>query len=324
MTSPVTADSSTIVSHHDLEHHIAAAEQRVKKPIEGIFGPDSISWRINRESALFLGAGRAALLQLAHPWVAAALDQHSTLLAKPIARFHNTFRFVFTMIFGTAPQAARTARSLYKMHTRIAGDLPGDVAGYAKGSRYEALQIPALLWVYATLIESAVMAYEYVLPPLAPDQREAYYAESKILAGLFGLPPDALPGNWSSFQGYVAEMVASQALGASDRSRFMAQRIMTGAGSWIYIPRWYRSLTTEWLPPRFREEFALDFGLAEQMRSKRAHLFLPRLYAKLPLSLRYVGPYQEARARISIRNPGFLVRRSNQFWIGQPYMPFDK
>jgi len=48
--------------------------------MEGIFGAESVSWRINCESALFLGAGRAALLQLAHPWVAAALDQHSSLL----------------------------------------------------------------------------------------------------------------------------------------------------------------------------------------------------------------------------------------------------
>ncbi len=322
MASPVTADSSTAVSRHDLEHHIAAAEQCVTNPIEGIFGPDSISWRINRESALFLGAGRAALLQLAHPWVAAALDQHSSLLANPVARFHNTFRFVFTMIFAAAPQAMRTARSLYQMHTRITGDLPGNVAGYAKGSRYEALQVPALLWVYATLIESAVIAYECVLHPLTPEQREAYYAESKILAGLFGLPPDALPPNWSSFQAYVAEMCDSQALGVSDRSRFMAQRIMTGTGSWIHIPRWYRSLTTEWLPPRFREEFALIFGPEDQMRSQMAHRFLPRVYAKLPLSLRYVGPYLEAHARMSNRNPGLLVRRSNQFWIGQPRMPF--
>jgi uncharacterized protein (DUF2236 family) len=324
MASPVTADPSTAVSRRDLEHHIAAAEQCVTNPIEGIFGPDSLSWFINRESALFLGAGRAAVLQLAHPWVAAALDQHSSLLAKPIARFHNTFRFVFTMIFGSAPQAMRTARSLYQMHTRITGDLPANVADYDKGSRYEALQVPALLWVYATLIDSAVVAYECVLPPITPDQREAYYSESRILAGLFGLPPDALPPNWSSFQAYVARMFASQALGVSDRSRFMAQRIMIGAGSWIRIPRWYRSLTTEWLPPRFREEFSLAFGPAEQRSSQRALRFLPRVYAKLPWSLRYVGPYQEASARLSNRNPGLLVRRSNRFWIGRPRMPFGE
>jgi uncharacterized protein (DUF2236 family) len=324
MESPATADSSSAVSQHDLERHVATAEQLVTNPVEGIFGPDSITWQINRESALFLGAGRAALLQLAHPWVAAALDQHSSLLAKPIARFHNTFRIVFTMIFGSAPQAMRTARSLYQMHTHIAGDLPSDVAGYAKGSRYEALQVPALLWVYATLIESAVIAYQCVLPPLRSDELETYYSESRILAGLFGIPPNALPPDWSAFKTYVAQMCTSQALGVSDRSRFMAQSIMTGASSWIHIPQWYVSLTTEWLPPRFRDEFGFPFGPVEQTRSQRAQHFLPRVYSKLPSSLRYVGPCQEAQARIANRNPSFIVRRSNQFWIGQSRMPFDK
>jgi uncharacterized protein (DUF2236 family) len=295
----------------------------VTNPIEGIFSSGSISWRINRESALFLGAGRAALLQLAHPWVAAALDQHSSLLTKPIARFHNTFRFVFTMIFGAAPQAFRTARSLYQMHTRITGALPCDVAGYPKGSPYEALQVPALLWVYATLIESAVIAYQCVLPPLRSDELAAYYAESKILAGLFGISPNSLPADWASFKAYVAQMCASEALGVSDRSRYMAQSIMSGAGSRIYVPRWYSSLTTEWLPPRFQEEFGFAFGIAEQTRSQKVQRLLRRVYAKLPSPVRYVGPYLEAQARLTNRNPGFLVRSSNQFWIGQPRMPFD-
>jgi uncharacterized protein (DUF2236 family) len=324
MAFPVTADSSTLVTRDHLERHIAAAERRVARPGEGIFGPDSITWRVNRESALFLAAGRAALLQLAHPWVATALDQHSSLLDKPIARFHNTFRVVFTMVFGTVPQAFRAARSLYQMHTRITGQLPSAVAGYTKDSRYEALQVPALLWVFATLIESAIIAYECVLPPLSPSELAGYYAESKILAGLFGLPPDALPADWPSFQAYVAAMCASRALGVSDRSRFMAQRIMTGAGSWIRIPRWYQALTVEWMPPRFRQEFHLTFGPSEQDSAQRAHRYLPRMYAKLPSSLRYVGPYQEASARLAHRTPGFLARRSNRFWIGQTIMPFGE
>jgi uncharacterized protein (DUF2236 family) len=324
MPPPVTADSSNPVSRHDLELHIAAAQARVNNPVAGIFGPDSITWRINREAALFLGAGRAALLQLAHPWVATALDQHSSLLAKPIARFHNTFRTVFTMIFGSAPQAFRAARSLYQLHTTITGQLPSHVAAYEKGSRYQALHIPALLWVYATLIDSAVIAYQAIFPPLEDAELAGYYAESKILAGLFALPSDALPADWPSFQDYIREMSASQALGVDDRARFMAQRIMTGAGSWIPIPRWYQAVTAEWLPARFRNEFALPFEPKEQSRAQKAPHYLPRIYAKLPRSLRYVGPYQEACARLANSAPGLLTRRSNQFWIGQSRMPFDK
>src|SRR3569833_4167286 len=196
MEQPHRVSETAEATKTDLERHISGVAAQVSRPVEGIFGAQSVSWRINRESALFLGAGRAALLQLGHPWVAAALDQHSSLLAQPIARFHNTIRVVFTMIFGTAEQACASARSLYQMHTKITGEIPEAVAGYEERTRYEALQVPALKWVYATLIESAMLAYECVLPALSDQARARYYAESKVLAGLFGLPASAMPENW--------------------------------------------------------------------------------------------------------------------------------
>jgi len=245
-------------------------------------------------------------------------------MAKPIARFHNTFRVVFTMIFGSADQAFRASRSLYGLHTKITGEVQEAVAGYEKGSRYEALQIPALLWVYATLIESAVIAYECVFPALKAEELAAYYAESKVLAGLFGLPVEALPANWGEFKAYVAQTVASRALGVSDHARIMGQRIMTGAGSWIRIPRWYRALTAEWLPPRFRYEFGMQYGNAEEASAHKAHRMLPWVYRKLPPAMRYAGPYQEAKARIGNCAPGLVARSSNQFWIGESRMPFGE
>lgn len=324
MQQPHIVSSATEATPEDLERHIAFANMQVARPIEGIFGAESVTWQINRESALFLGAGRAALLQLAHPWVAASLDQHSSLLERPIARFHNTFRVVFTMVFGTTEQAFRAARSLYQMHTRITGEVQDPVAGYVKGSRYGALQIPALMWVYATLIESAVIAYECVRPVLSQEQRETYYAESKILAGLFGIPAEAMPADWDAFETYVSEMCASRALGVGELARNMARRIMTGAGSWIRVPQWYRALTAAWMPERFREEFGLAFGPEEQKSAQSTLVWFPQLYAKAPRTMRYVGPYLEAQARLRGRAPGFVAQRSNSFWIGQARMPFGK
>lgn len=324
MEQPHSVSAGDASSREDLERHIERLRQEMQRPREGIFGAESASWRINRESALFLGAGRAALLQLAHPWVAAALDQHSSLMEKPIERFHNTFRVVFTMIFGTAEQAFRAARGLYQMHTRITGTLPAPVAGYVEGSRYEALQVPALVWVYATLVESAVSAYECVLPPLSAEELGRYYAESKVLAGLFGIPQYGLPQDWTAFKAYIEEMCGSKALGVSERSRYMAQRIMTGAGSWVHIPRWYRALTAEWLPERFRAEFGLEFGPKERRSARRVRTWLPKAYAKLPATLRYLGPYQEAQARLRGVEPGAITRRLNVFWIGQARMPFGE
>ena len=152
-----------------------------------------MTWKINREAALFLGAGRAALLQLAHPWVATAIEQHSSVMSRPIARFHNTFRIVFTMIFGTVDQALAASRSLHAVHSRIRGEMTDGIASYPRGSHYEANEIAAKRWVYATLIETAVLAFESVMPPLTRIELQDYYAETQTLAALFGLPPAALP-----------------------------------------------------------------------------------------------------------------------------------
>jgi uncharacterized protein (DUF2236 family) len=320
---PATSDHPAwLVSRNDSEALLAAVTAQAAGPIAGIFGPDSLSWRINRESALFLTADRAALLQLAHPWVVAALAQHSSLLAKPIARFHNTFRIVFTMVFGSLPQALAASRHLYALHTRIRGELPEDVAGWPRGAHYEANEIAALRWVYSTLVESAVLAYECAVVPLSTTEREQYYAESRTLAGLFGIPASALPATWDDFAASNRDLHSSAALGVSPAARAMARNILSGAGSWIKPPLWYRAVTTEWLPERFRSEFALEFGPREQRAAERARRRLPGIYCRLPAALRFTGPWREAQARLAARRAGMVTRWSNRFWIGQPLLPF--
>jgi uncharacterized protein (DUF2236 family) len=314
--------STTPVPLDWLEQHWRDIAAQTSDPRAGIFGPASISWRIHRESALFLAAGRAALLQLAHPWVAAAIHHHSNLLNDPLARFHNTFRVVFTMFFGTLDQAIASSHHLYQLHTRIRGQLPEGVAAYSEGSRYWANELNALLWVYATLIESAMLAYESVLRPLTPAEREGYYAETKIFAALFGIPPQALPADWAAFMAYNRAMWISDALGVNSLSRRLAHAVVHGAGSCVPIPRWYRALTASWLPERLRSEFALDFGEVEKAAAASALRRLPHIYRRLPQAFRYVGPYQEARARMLGRKTGPFIRANNRFWMGQPRTMF--
>jgi uncharacterized protein (DUF2236 family) len=307
-----------------LEQRLSSVAANTAAPRAGIFGPDSVSWRVNRESALFLAAGRAALLQLAHPWVAAALDQHSNLLGDPLARFHNTFRVVLTMSFGSLEQVLASSRHLYRLHTRIQGPILEAVADYPKGSRYRANEANALLWVHATLIDSALVAYECVRPPLTVEDRERYYAETKRFAALFGIPAEVLPEDWAAFEAYNRGMWASNALGVNALSRQLGQALLRGAGSRVHIPAWYRALTAAWMPERLRVEFQLEFGAREQAAAARAMRWLPRICPLLPKAVRFVGPYQEACARLSGRRVGPLIRASNRFWMGQPRMMFAK
>jgi uncharacterized protein (DUF2236 family) len=271
---------------------------------------------------LFLGAGRASLLQLAHPWVAAALDQHSNLRSDPLARFHNTFKIVFTAIFGTLQQALAASRSLYQLHTRIQGKLPASAGALPSGSHYQANDVNALRWVFSTLVESAMIAYETVLPPLSSAEKETYYDESKTLAMLFGIPPTTLPADWTAFASYNREMRASDTLAVNSMSREMAHRVLHGRGSWVPVPQWYRALTAAWMPERLREAFALEYGEPEQRAAATAMRRLPTVYRRIPNPLRYVGPYHEACARLQHRGVGPLTRASNRFWMGKSTMLF--
>jgi uncharacterized protein (DUF2236 family) len=149
-----------------------------------------------------------------------------------------------------------------------------------------------------------------------------YYAESKIMAALFGLPAAALPDDWPAFVAYCREMEQSNALGVSVAARAMAHNLLAGAGSCIKPPHWYRTLTTEWLPVRFRREFGLDFGSADQRAVERVKRRLPGLYRRLPATIRFVGPWHEAADRLQGKRPGLLARVTNRFWIGEACLPF--
>jgi len=316
-------DMEHLVSRGELETLLAEVARQTRDPRAGLFGPTSITWKVNREAALFLGAGRAALLQLAHPWVATAIAQHSSLLGDPIARFQNTFRLVFAMIFGSVGQATATARHLHTLHSGIRGELTEAVAAWPRGAHYEANEVGALRWVFATLMDSAVLAYDCV-GHLSDAEREQYYQENKLTAALFGIPAEALPRDWVGFGEYMGTMFASDTLGVSEEARSMARAILSGAGSWVHPPVWYRALTTEWIPLPLREGFGLKLSGSDTRAAAGARRWLPRVWAMLPSFVRFVGPYREAMARIRNQRAGVVTRTSNRFWTGQSHLPFTE
>ncbi len=313
---------ASLVTRQNLEAQLSALRRAARDPQAGIFGPASVSWKLNRESAVFLGAGRAALLQLAHPWVTHALHQHSNTLNDPIGRFHGTFRVIYTMLFGATPQAFAAARGLHTLHTRIRGEVPNSAVTPRAGQHYEANNVDALVWVFATLVESAVLAYGFVLPPLTGEECERYYAETKHMAALFGIPAAALPPDWPAFLRYCQAMQASDVLGVDELARTMAHRLLAGSGSWVRPPGWYRALTAGWLPPRFRREFALVYSPREQRVVARTERWLPPFYRSLPARIRRTGPYFEALERMRSKPPSLLTRINNRFWMGQSFLMY--
>src|SRR5690348_15205949 len=133
----------------------------------GLFPDDSIIRRVNRENVLLLGGGRALLMQLAHPLVAAGVDDHSDFRVRPIRRLRRTVQMVMAIVFGDRETALAAARSVNRVHGRVVGD------------GYRALDPELLLWVHATLVDSSLVTYETFVRRLSDTEREEFYQQSK-------------------------------------------------------------------------------------------------------------------------------------------------
>lgn len=314
-------EGSRHVSEEDLERELKRVIASATSVEAGLFGPESLTWRVGREAALFLGAGRALLLQLAHPWVAAGIAQHSRALSNPIGRFHRTFEIMFTLIFGDLDRAVGAARRLHRRHSAIKGHRPAAAGWLEKGTLYSANDAAALMWVHATLTETALTVHDLVLPPLTVEERERYYQEARLLGAMFGLPVEEQPPNWEAFVRYNEGMWRSNTIAVSLEARQIAEHTFRGAGTLLRPPGWYRSVTTHLLPEVLRAGFGLRYGMKERRMAERALAWIGRAYPALPTSLRYVGPYHEAVGRLSGRaRPGPLVRGLNRIWIGKSTM----
>src|SRR5260370_36483322 len=87
----------------------------------------------------------------------------------------------------------------------------------------------------------------------------------------------------------------------SPAARKSAEQIFLGRATKLPVPRWYLALPAHLLPERLRGEFGLSFGECEQRSMNLALARIRRLYPRLPMRIRAVGPYQEALARLQAR-----------------------
>ncbi|MCC6554650.1 MAG: DUF2236 domain-containing protein [Polyangiaceae bacterium] len=321
LRDPAAVTPPDEVTRDALEEHLARLCASVADPAEGLFGPGSKFWEVSGDASCFLGAGRAALLQLAHPHVAWAIQHHSKTRNDPLGRFQRTFFHVFRMIFGDLDAVLRAARAVHNIHARITGVIESAAGPQPAGTPYRANVPDALLWVHATLIHTSVLCHEAIVRPLTAAEKAIYYDESRCFASLFGIPAAVLPPDWPSFNDYVARTLESDALvvtpPAAQMARFLFAPPFPGAGR---LMRGYAELTAWLLPARLAEGFGLDRGGAGGYRRHEARLALLRaLWPHLPARLRKVPPYIEAQRRVSGqigRDPlGELLSR---LWIGRP------
>jgi uncharacterized protein (DUF2236 family) len=252
---------------------------------ERLFHPDSVTWRINQEPVLLLGGGRALLMQIAHPGVAAGVAEHSDFRQRPLSRLVRTLELTLALTFGTREQALAAARQINAVHQRV------------HGRGYSATDPRLLLWVHATLIDSALTTYEAFVAPLPDTDRETYYQEAKLMGGLLGLANSRYPASLDDFATYVARMVASDELCVDTRARELAEVVLRPPLRRVPGPafRPVEAITAGLLPDRLRQDYGLRWGRLERMGYGSARASLPRLLRVLPRRFREVPPARQVQ-----------------------------
>ncbi len=242
----------------------------------GLFADDAVIRRVNRENVLMLGGGRALLMQLAHPKVAAGVDEHSDFRARPLYRLRRTVRLTMAIVFGNRETALAAARSVNRAHVHV------------RGHGYSALDPDLLLWVHATLVDSALVTYETFVAPLSPGDREEFYQQMKLPGEMLGIPPDRFPPTLRDFDGYVAGMVESDDLRvgpvAQDLGRLVVRPRVLRLPGRFFIP--LELITAGLLPAPLREQYRLPWGAAQQRLFRLFEIALPKLVAVTPPVLR--------------------------------------
>jgi uncharacterized protein (DUF2236 family) len=268
----------------------------------GLYAPGSVTWRVSSDNALMLGGGRALLLQLAHPLVAAGVAAHSDFLEQPVRRLERTMTLTLGMVFGTMAQARESARLVNRAHDHVIGRLAESVPGYAAGTPYRAGDPDLLLWVHATLVDSALATYATFVGPLSGSEREAYWRESWAIGRLLGIPEGAFPPTYPDFAAYVQTMVEER-LQVTAEARRLAEsvlrpplRLVPAATFWPH-----EVITAGLLPARLRAQYGLSWSPQRDAAYRALVLAFRGAVKAAPRWLRRAAPARAAERRLGPR-----------------------
>lgn len=243
------------------------------------FGPDTVSWEVTPLG--FLGSSRALLLQTSHPKVAAGVAQHSDYQRDPFGRAFRTFDAVLKLAFAEQPTSGRQSTRMDKRHRPVTGRTSG-------GHDYDARDPQLLLWVWATLTDTALLAYERVHGRLPDRERRRYYEEQKLFGLGCNVPADLIPDTLDEFEAYVARVVASdleQTPEGDDVAHFTFHPIVPpGLAPLVgWVMRWTAAAM---FPPRVRRMYGLTWSTARERRFERIMRVLAAVDRAMPDTLR--------------------------------------
>ena len=244
---------------------------------------------------LVLAGGTCALLmQLAHPAVAAGVDQHSDFRADPFARLRRTLTSSYAVAFGTASDADAAIRRVNAIHAAVRGTVP------ESGDAYHATDPALLLWVHATLIDTALRVYDRYVAPLTPEEQQAYHEEARQVAIRMGVPEESVPLTLEAMRAEMARMMADGTVRVDATARTLAPHVRYPKR---FPPRamWdvAHLISDSVLPEPIRRGYGISWSPAREAGMQRLAAVSRRVVPRLPSVLRRAPQARRAEQRVS-------------------------
>ena len=266
----------------------------------GLFGPESVTWQVNREGVLLLGGGAAIIMQVSHPLVGAGVAEHSNYREDPWGRLYRTLDITTAMVFGSTAKAQEASERLRSVHTRVHGLTKEGGGRYPAGTKYSANDPKLAMWVHATLVDTSLQVYEAYVGSLSHAEKLRYYEEQKRLGEMFGVPIDRQPETLAEFYEYFERMVEEE-LAVTAALQDVVDATMRPDLPFVARPlvEALNLATVSLLPTRLRDELALDWGGNRRRLVNASRTVIRRALPVLPRLLREFPPARSADRRVA-------------------------
>lgn len=184
----------------------------------GLFGPDSVCWRVHGDfTSMLIGGISALLLQALHPLALAGVWDHSNFREDLLGRLRRTGQFVSGTTFASRQDADWLIDKVKRIHLQVVGSAPD-------GRPYAASDPALLTWVHVAEVHSFMRAHlRYRNPRLSGADQDRYYAETALIAERLGARQ--VPRNGAEAEAYLQAMRGQ--LLCDQRSREILRILLT-------------------------------------------------------------------------------------------------
>jgi uncharacterized protein (DUF2236 family) len=248
-----------------------------------LFDRESVSWRVDRETVVLAGGTCALLMQIAHPAVAAAVDAHSDFRTDPFARLRRTLGASWAIVFGDLPTAEQAIDRINQIHAAVRGFVP------ETASPYRALDPPLLLWVHATLVDTALRMHDRFVAPLTRAEQNAYTREAASVAIRLGVPKAMIPSTAADLRYWMGDQIDSGEVRVSGTARSLAPWILYPTS---FPPRWLWDVahlaSMSVLHPGIRRQYGFGWSRRRERGVERLAAASRWVVPRLPSAIRHV------------------------------------